>query len=738
MENRKFEINPYKILDQSLDVLCVFNSEGEFLYVSRSCENVWGYTPEELIQKPYMSLVYETDHQITEAAANKLIKGTDLKNFINTYVHKNGSIVPISWTARYCPVEQKMFCVARDISEKVFIREEAGKGGERYRALIQNSTDGLALLDKEGNILGISEPGKKILNIYKEDASENIRKNIHVEDVSNIEEAFFDVINDPEKSKKIEYRLKVNNEYKWIEAIFQNQFNEPTVNAIAVNFCDITDRKITEIALIKSEQLRKKIMNSALDAIICIDSRGFIIIWNDQAEKIFGWKREEVLGEPVVDLIIPQKFKERYHKGFKQYMETGEDPLLHKLIQGTAINRKKREFPVELFVIPIEQDSAMNFCAFIRDISTQKEVENLLQESEERYHKMIEEVDDYAILLLNNEGVIENWNKGAEKIKGYKEEEIIGKKVSVFYTEEDRKNNLPEQLLNQAIENGTISSDGWRVRKDGSLFWANVVLTALHDEDGGIIGFTKVTRDLTEKKKADEKLLKYMHELEASNIELEQFAYIASHDLQEPLRMVTSFLTQLEKKYKDQLDEKAQRYIYFATDGAARMRRIILDLLEYSRVGRKEYELEELDMDELMEEVVQFHRTIIKEKDAEIIWEDLPVIYAARTPVEQVLQNLIANAIKYQLPDVKPRVVIKSKELVKYWQFSVTDNGIGIEPEYFDKIFVLFQRLHQKEQYSGTGIGLAICKKIIENFRGRIWVESEEGKGSTFYFTIAK
>lgn len=738
MKNQKSEINLQKILDQSLDILCVFNNEGKFLYASSSSEKILGYKPEELLGKPYMSLVYEEDYQITEEAANKILSGSELKNFENTYIHKNGRAVPISWAARYDPDEQKMFCVGRDISDKVITKKEVKKREERFRALIQNSTDGLALLNKSGDILGISEPGMKILNVYSEGGKENLRTNVHEEDLPKINEALFDVINDPDKTKKVEYRLKINNEYKWIEAIFQNQYNEPTVNSVVVNFSDITDRKISEIALVKSEQLRKKIMNSALDAIICIDSKGHVIIWNDQAERTFGWKREEMNGKAMVDYIVPPQYRERHIFGFNQYLKTGKGPMLNKRFEITALNRARKIFPVELLIVPIEIDNATVFCSFIRDISAQKEVEGMLQKSEDRYHKMVEEVNDYAILLLNKEGLIENWNKGAENIKGYKEDEIIGENFSVFYTEEDKKNNLPERLLKQAMEEGSASIDGWRVRKDGSLFWANVVLTALHDDDGGVIGFTKVTRDLTEKKEADEKLLKYTHELESSNKELEQFAYIASHDLQEPLRMVTSFLTQLEKKYKGQLDEKAQQYIYFATDGAARMRRIILDLLEYSRIGRKEYDIEELDMNQVVEEVIQFHRTLIKEKEAKIICEKLPIIKAAHTPVEQVLQNLIANALKYQLPDVKPRVEIKASETDSCWEFSVSDNGIGIEPQYFDKIFVLFQRLHQKEQYSGTGIGLAICKKIVENFRGRIWVESEQGKGSTFYFTIAK
>lgn len=241
-----------------------------------------------------------------------------------------------------------------------------------------------------------------------------------------------------------------------------------------------------------------------------------------------------------------------------------------------------------------------------------------------------------------------------------------------------------------------------------------------------------------QQEKLNKELKKTMDHLKEKNKDLEQFAYIASHDLQEPLRMVTSFLTQLEKKYKDQLDDKAQQYIFYAVDGATRMRRIILDLLEYSRVGRKEYELEPVDMNELLDEVIQLHHTLIEEKNAKVKSDKLPVINAARTPIQQVMQNLIGNALKYQQAGVEPSVEIKVSETEKHWQFSILDNGIGIDPQFFEKIFVLFQRLHNKDEFSGTGIGLAICKKIVEAHNGHIWVESSPGEGSIFHFTIGK
>jgi light-regulated signal transduction histidine kinase (bacteriophytochrome) len=224
--------------------------------------------------------------------------------------------------------------------------------------------------------------------------------------------------------------------------------------------------------------------------------------------------------------------------------------------------------------------------------------------------------------------------------------------------------------------------------------------------------------------------------LAVSNKELEDFAYVASHDLQEPLRMVTGFLGQIEKKYSTAIDDRGRQYIHFAVDGAKRMRRIILDLLEFSRIGRMEEKEERIDLNELVAEIIILSQTRIQDSNAIINTGKLPSLVSYKAPVRQVFYNLINNALKYHNEHVQTIINISVKETADGWQFSIEDNGIGIEEEYYNRIFLLFQRLHNKDEYSGTGIGLAICKKIIENFGGKIWVRSKYGVGSTFYFTL--
>jgi len=250
--------------------------------------------------------------------------------------------------------------------------------------------------------------------------------------------------------------------------------------------------------------------------------------------------------------------------------------------------------------------------------------------------------------------------------------------------------------------------------------------------------------DITAGKRQEEQLRllntdlnKRASELSASNAELERFAYIASHDLQEPLRMVSSFLQLLQKRYKGQLDQKADQYIHYAVDGAERMKALIMDLLEYSRVGTAKDSFGEVDTAVVMQEVGDIFREKIIAARAHVEIDALPRVWGDKVQLMQLFQNLLSNALKYH-SDNAPSIRVRAREEQKHWLFSVEDNGIGIDPQFFDKIFIIFQRLHNKSDYSGTGIGLAICKKIVERHGGRIWVESRPGEGSTFYFTISK
>lgn len=352
-----------------------------------------------------------------------------------------------------------------------------------------------------------------------------------------------------------------------------------------------------------------------------------------------------------------------------------------------------------------------------------------------RLLRMMDEIDNHAIILLDRQGYIETWNKGAEKIKGYKAEDIIGQNFRVFYGESDRQAGLPSQLLAEAALAGKVYHEGWRLRNDGSRFWGAVTIVASHDEQGVLTGFAKVTRDLTERVEAETTIKLHAQNLEIQNKELEQFVYIASHDLQEPLLNVSNSAELLQFEYGDKLDESAEMYLNVISQCTHRMRDLIKDLLDYSRIGRKR-ELATVDCQQMIDTLRDDLSVRLRQTGATLVYDTLPTVNVYAVELRQLVQNLISNAIKFTTAGRKPVVTISATRHDHHWQFAVADNGIGIDPSYRDKIFKIFQRLHGRDAYEGNGIGLAHCKKIVELHGGELWVESVPGQGSTFFFTI--
>jgi light-regulated signal transduction histidine kinase (bacteriophytochrome) len=274
-------------------------------------------------------------------------------------------------------------------------------------------------------------------------------------------------------------------------------------------------------------------------------------------------------------------------------------------------------------------------------------------------------------------------------------------------------------------------------RTDGMTFVSRGYATSLRDAAGELIGYQSTNLDVTPIREAERRIKAANEDLERSNKELEQFAYVASHDLQEPLRMVSSYTQLLGQRYEGQLDEKAKKYIDYAVDGAVRMQRLINDLLTYSRVGTRGKPLEPTDAHAVLGEAVVNLAATIEESGALITNDDLPTVRTDASQLVQVFQNLLANAIKFRGAE-PPRVHVSATDQGREWVFSVRDNGIGIERQYAARVFVIFQRLHTRQEYPGTGIGLALCKRIVERHGGHIWFESEPGAGSTFFFTVPK
>jgi len=499
---------------------------------------------------------------------------------------------------------------------------------------------------------------------------------------------------------------------------------------------DISVRRAAEKHLAQMEGRYRGLLEAAPDAMVVVNPSGEIVLLNVQAEKQFGYSRDELVGQQVKS-IIPEGFAERL---IADGTRSAPEALAQQIgtgIELTALRKDGSEFPIEIMLSPLENPQGILVTAAIRDISVRRAAEKHLAQMEGRYRGLLEAAPD-AMVVVNPSGEIVLLNVQAEKQFGYSRDELVGQKIKRIIPE-----GFAERLIADALrsaEDALAQQIGTGVeinarRKDGSEFPIEIMLSPLENAEGILV--TAAIRDITTRKKAEAQLVQKIEELNRSNEELEQFASLASHDLQEPLRMVASYTQLLSRRYKGKLDSDADEFIGFAVDGANRMQRLIQDLLIYSRVGTKGRELLDVSSDAALEQALKNLRHAIEESGAIVTHDPLPMVLADEMQLTQLFQNLIANAIKYQSPGA-PKIHISAVlNSWKKWVFSVQDNGLGIEPQYFERIFGMFQRLHKREEFVGTGIGLAICKKIVERHGGKISVESQFGEGSTFYFTLA-
>ncbi len=357
--------------------------------------------------------------------------------------------------------------------------------------------------------------------------------------------------------------------------------------------------------------------------------------------------------------------------------------------------------------------------------------------SEALFRGLLEVAPD-PIVIVDQLGGIVLVNRQTELAFGYTRDELIGQRIETLVPDQLREIHSRHRATYNEDPHTRPMGIGLELfgrRKDGSHFPVEISLSPLKTDGEGTL-IVSIVRDITGRKQTEERLREIAADLARSNMELEQFAYVASHDLQEPLRMVASYTQLLARRYRGKLDQEADEFIGFAVDGALRMQELINDLLTFSRVGSRPLELQKIDLNHIIERILSDLAVGIEEAGATVTYDDLPTLEADAIQIQQLFQNLIANAIKFGRPGVPPVVRVSAHPIRHGWAFAVTDNGIGIEPQYRERIFVLFQRLHSRAEYPGTGIGLAICKKIVERHGGTIRVESEVGQGTTFEFTL--
>jgi PAS domain S-box-containing protein len=749
------------------------------------------------------------------------------------------------------------------------------KDNKLFTTILENISSGVALIDETGKFVLYNQVFLKLFGLSEESTIKNINdqnwgewlvfdEDMNLLDVDEHPVRKAAIYGTKVKNQLVAMQLPTGGDLKWMlisaEPILNN---EGKLKSIICTYQDITERKIEVAAFRKNEQkLKYHIENSPL-AVVEWDKEYDVIGWSKEAERMFGWKKEEVLGRKISSINMVYEEDLPILNNTMKRISGGKEKTVTATNRNYTKNRSVISCTWYNSVLVNEKGEMDSVLSLIDDITERRNNEEKLKESQENYKELIENARS-AIIKADNNGYFTFFNDYAQKLFGYKEDEIIGKSAlgtiiplyddkgaymapvwkKIFSNPDESEININENItksgetlliewhnktlynkkgektgqisiglniterrnyeraleeskekLEMAIGIGHLGLWEWNLKTDRILLDQNtaeilgidndirelsyenfenlineedlqyfknklnltfrqknsietvfrtkanncspkyISIRARSEKTELVSRITGVCFDMTGMiKETEQTIIKLNEELFRSNLDLQQFAYVASHDLQEPLRMVSSFTQLLQRRYQDKLDKDANEYIHYAVEGSNRMYELINGLLAYSRIQTRGKDFDNVNMNKVLENVKNNLSLLIEETGCKITYCRLPVIFADENQMIQLLQNLIENGIKFSRES--PRINISYKKSEDFHVFSVKDQGIGVESIYSERIFKIFQRLHARQDYKGTGIGLAICKRIIERHKGKIWLNSQPGKGSTFYFSI--
>lgn len=613
--------------------------------------------------------------------------------------------------------------------------EALRRSHERFRALVEDSASATAVVDAAGTYAYVDAAASRLLGYA---TGELIGRNgfelIHPDERPIAQEEFGRLLQKPGALVTVEVRVRRKDDaWRWMELTGRNLLENHAIQGVVVNFHDVTERKEAEDRIRESEATKRAILESALDCIIASDETGRITEFNPAAEKMFGYKREAILGKEMSAYIIPPALRERHRRGMARYVATGEGTLMGRRVEMPALRADGTEFPIELAITRIAKDGPPAFTAYIRDITERKRAIESLKESEERFRVMANSAP-VLIWVSDRENLGTWYNKQWLDFRG----RAMDLELGLGWLEGVHPDDRPRAALicGAAFDKREEFRMEFRLRRhDGDYRWLLDHGVPRFTPEGRFEGYIGSCVDITERKLAEQTLTAQAEELYRSNRELEQFAYVSSHDLKEPLRKISVYSDLLESENRDTLSRESRKHLDSIVSGTKRMQRLIDDLLAFSRSGRGEVVLKRANLNDILKQTLIDLEASIEEKKAVVTHDRLPTVMVEPSQIGQLFQNLIGNAIKFQ-GAAPPRVHVGVEKRSSEWVLSVKDNGVGFDPKYEKLIFNVFQRLHGKSSFAGTGIGLAICKKIVERHDGKIWAESTPGEGATFYFSL--
>lgn len=771
---------------QTPTAMCILRGENHVVEIANEpMLQLWGKEAIEVMNKPIFDGLPEARNQGLEDLLDNVYQSGEK---FEAYEHavqlpRNGKIETIYIDFVYDALKEAdgtisgIVAIAIDVTTQVIARSKIVQNEERLSLVLEASELGTWELNFKNKDVIYSQRYLEILGGY-----DHYIKLTHEQLLQHLDPEEDSVRIIAHKNALITghlfYEAKqiwIDKSVHWMEVkgkVFFDESGKP--DKMIGTIRDITDYKKHQQELEESEQKFRLLANSMPQQVWTSDTDGNLNYFNQSVYDFSGLSKDLLTELGWVEIVHPNDLEEN-KKIWTECIATGKDFLFEHRFKrhdgeyrwqlSHAIPQRDENGKIQMWVgTSTDIQDQKNFTNELEKQVKERTKElrlinESLEKSEERYHLMVEEIQDYAILYLDPNGIVENWNIGAQKLKGYKAEEIIGKSFSVFYTQSDQKLNVPQSLLAVARDSGKAIQEGWRIRKNGTLFWANVVITAVRNKKKELIGFSKVTHDLTDKKQADDRLKIKGLELQQKNIELENmnkelqsFAYISSHDLQEPLRKIQTFASQIMDNESDNLSDSGKDKFKRMQSAAHRMQTLINDLLAYSKTNIQDIKFERTNLALIIAEVKEDLQDEIDHKKAVINSQKVcSEIFVDIIPFQfrQLLYNLLSNSIKFSRADVPLEINIKciidkghtfnNSTLSledNYCHLEITDNGIGFEQEYVQKIFEVFQRLHGKNEYVGTGIGLAIVKKIVDNHKGIITARGEQNKGATFEIFI--